>query len=319
MSHTTQILIHQISFTLPEGTALFETLNLAFSAHKTGLIGRNGIGKSTLLKLIAGKLSPQAGRIQIEGSLAYVPQNPDVSPETCLAGFWGVESKIRALQRIARGSLATEDFDALDEDWLVEPRLSEALKPFGLHHLPWHCPLSALSGGELTRLYLAKAFSMEAGFLLLDEPTNHLDKAARHQLYEAITHGSKGLIAVSHDRSLLNLMDEIIELNTLGVRRYGGNFEAYQVQKRLEAHAAQQTLQDAKKSLKKVKSSIQSSQENTRSAKPKDERSDDPAVSRKSFSMQCRIAALARWESYPRAINACWKRTKHSGNQLESM
>lgn len=261
MPHTAQILIHQISFTLPNGTALFDGLSLAFSAHKSGLVGRNGIGKSTLLRLILGALTPSTGTVQVKGTLAYVPQNPVVLPGTCLAGFWGIESRIRALQRISNGSVAAHDFDALEEDWSVETRLSESLRPFGLHHIPWHRPLKDLSGGELTRLHLAKAFSSAHDFLLLDEPTNHLDQAARQQLYEAIRQWPGSMIVVSHDRSLLNLMDEIIELNTLGADRYGGNFEDYQRQKAAEVHARHQVVQDAKKSLKKVKVSIQASRE----------------------------------------------------------
>src|SRR5260363_3069 len=74
----------------------------------------------------------------------------------------------------SNGSVAAHDFDALEEDWSVETRLSESLRPFGLHHIPWHRPLKDLSGGELTRLHLAKAFSSAHDFLLLDEPTNHL-------------------------------------------------------------------------------------------------------------------------------------------------
>jgi ATPase subunit of ABC transporter with duplicated ATPase domains len=116
-------------------------------------VGKNGIGKSTLLRLIAGELYPSAGSIHVEGSLAYTPQlwNFLDFPHLTIAGLLGFEQKIRALQRIYQGSIETQDFIDLDEDWEVEERLQQQLKLFDLQHLAYDTPISQLSGGEITR------------------------------------------------------------------------------------------------------------------------------------------------------------------------
>lgn len=115
MAHPS-ILIHHMDFTLPTGKVLFNKLTLAFSQRKIGLVGRNGMGKSTLLKLIVGELQPYTGSIQTEGTLAYVPQNPLVFAQVTIAGLLGYEKKMKALHRILQGSIQEEDFSILDED-----------------------------------------------------------------------------------------------------------------------------------------------------------------------------------------------------------
>ncbi len=118
-----QILINQMSFNLPTGIALFNELTLAFSKHKTGLVGRNGVGKSTLIKLILGELYPNSGSIQVGGKLAYVPQSLSISSEMSIAGLLGYEEKINALHRITQGSIDESDFAILNEDWNIEERI----------------------------------------------------------------------------------------------------------------------------------------------------------------------------------------------------
>lgn len=256
-----QILINQMSFNLPTGKTLFDKLALAFSRRKTGLVGKNGVGKSTLIKLILGELCYHSGSIHIEGKLAYVPQSLSISPEITIAKLLGYEEKIHALQRITQGSIDECDFFVLNEDWDIEERIKKQLALFSLGSIPYHRQLKMLSGGEITRLLLVKAFTSDVDFLLLDEPTNHLDYTARKQLYNAIQQWQGGLIVVSHDRALLNLMEEIVELTTLGATCYGGNYDVYADQKVIENTAKKLQLHDAKKLLGKSKHTIQSSRE----------------------------------------------------------
>ncbi len=152
-------------------------------------------------------------------------------------------------------------FILLNDEWDIEKRIKKWLDTFGLSHIPYDRKIATLSGGETTRLLLVKTFLSDADFLLLDEPTNHLDSTAREQLYQAITEWQGGLIIVSHDRTLLNLMEEIIELTTLGANRYGGNYDDYVSQKEIEKAAYEQQLSDAKKLMHKAKNTIQSSRE----------------------------------------------------------
>lgn len=257
-----QIFIHQLSFTLPNDKPLFNALNCIFAQRKIGLVGRNGIGKSTLIKLILSELQPTHGSIQITGSIAYVPQNPDATFGTItVAELLGYAEKLNALQRIENGSIDERDYAVLNEDWNVAICLQQQLATFGLEAIPSQRQISDLSGGEMTRLLLSKAFHSNADFLLLDEPTNHLDSSAREQLYWAITEWQRGLIVVSHDRKLLNHMDEIMELSMLGTHCYGGNYDAYAEQKKLEVAAAQQLLQTRKELQAKAKQVTQTRRE----------------------------------------------------------
>lgn len=261
MTHATRILLHHVHFSLPTHKDLFKALNLTFLKRKTGLVGRNGIGKSSLIKLITGELTPDSGSIHIEGQIAYVPQSTTYSPTLSIAAVLDSVDKLEALRRITQGSIDEYDFSILNDDWEIESRLKKQLSLFGLENISPLRSLQDLSGGELTRLYLVKAFSSHADFLLLDEPTNHLDASARQQLYQTIQAWPGGLVVVSHDRTLLNLMDDIVELSTIGAACYGGSYDAYAAQKNIELAAKTQHLQDAKTAMQKTKGSIQDTRE----------------------------------------------------------
>lgn len=261
MTQIPQILLHQLSYRLPNNHVLFEQLSAAFSLHKTGLIGRNGLGKSTLFKLICGELRPWSGNIEVQGHIANVAQQVAFKKQDTIADVLEVNDKVAALLRIQAGSVAEEDYALLNDDWQVMSRCERQLQLFELDYLNLDTPLINLSGGELTRLLLCKAFNSNADFILLDEPTNHLDIHARKILYNHIANWNRGLIVISHDRELLNLMDDIYELTTLGLNVYGGNYDHYETQARLMEEARQRTLQDAKKLLQNAKASVQGSKE----------------------------------------------------------
>lgn len=256
-----QILIHEMSYHLTTGLPLFNSLELCFSQRKIGLVGRNGVGKSTLLQLIIGQLQPLSGSIHADGKMAYIPQHPVITHDMTVAGLFNLENKIHALERIEQGSIELTDYEILNEDWECKHNLHQQLQTFGLINIHHDKHLAACSGGELTRLLLTKAFHSDADFLLLDEPTNHLDTHARQALYSAIQQWRGGIVIASHDRALLNVMDEIIELTSIGATLYGGNYDAYVIQKDIENAALTQQLDDAKKLMEKNKNSIQSSRE----------------------------------------------------------
>jgi ATPase subunit of ABC transporter with duplicated ATPase domains len=199
--------------------------------------------------------------VHIEGRLAYVPQTTVCGAETTVAALLGCEERLAALERILQGSLQESDFHILNEDWQIKERLRKHLAVFGLEELPLERSLAQLSGGEVTRLLLSQVFASDADFLLLDEPSNHLDAEAREQLYEAIRAWRGGLIVASHDRRLLEHLEEIIELSSLGAAAYGGNYSFYAEQKQLEKAAREQEVQDAKKQLQRAHRTIQHSRE----------------------------------------------------------
>lgn len=236
---------------------LFKEQTLSFSGEKIGLVGKNGVGKSTLLRLIMGELLPNSGTLQTQGTIAYFPQQMTLPTNSTISDVLGIEEKLAALARISKGSVSEEDYALLDDDWQIKARATAQLKVFSLSHIPLNQTVSTLSGGERTRLYLAKCFLENPDYLLLDEPTNNLDTSSRRLLYSAIRVWKKGLLVVSHDRELLNSMEKILEISSLGLEVYGGNYDAYLEQKELKRTAAIRELEDAKKKFSNTQKATQ--------------------------------------------------------------
>lgn len=231
------VTLSSLSFATPEGTPLFTDLSLAFGPERTGLVGRNGTGKTTILRLIAGDLTPSSGKIVVDGSLALLRQS--FRPGETVADLFGATEGLRLLAR-AEAGLATAD-ELAEADWTLAARLDAVLE------MPPETPLAQLSGGQATRTALAAARFAEPDMLLLDEPTNNLDREGRQAVLDLIAGWRRGLIVVSHDRELLEGVDAIVELTGLGAARYGGGYSAYRAQKDLELAAAAQDLGHAER------------------------------------------------------------------------
>lgn len=257
MSQFTCVLINHLTYFVSNDKPLFKELCLSFANEKTGLIGRNGVGKSTLIKLIMGELLPHSGSIETTENISYYPQEFNEILENTVSDVLGVTHKLQALDRIINGSSDENDFQSLNEDWEIKERLQRQLTTFELSYLNLNHQLHTLSGGERTRVILAKTFLTNPSFIILDEPTNNLDSTSRQFLYNAIAQWHKGLLIISHDRTLLNLMDQIVELTSLGTKTYGGNFDAFIQQKTLETNANQQILKTRKENFNKAKGMTQ--------------------------------------------------------------
>jgi ATPase subunit of ABC transporter with duplicated ATPase domains len=238
------IVLSNLAWSTPGGKSLFTNLDLSFGDERAGLVGRNGVGKTTLLELISGSLSPQAGTISVHGRLAVLRQAVQVGPDETIADLFGVTEALAVLGRAEAGEATVEDLAAAD--WTLEARIASALGRLGLEALPDTC-LIALSGGQRTRAGLAALVFAEPDFLILDEPTNNLDRPGRAALIDLLAEWRNGAIVVSHDRELLEAMDSIVELTSLGTTRYGGAWSHYREIKALELAAAQHDLADANK------------------------------------------------------------------------
>lgn len=240
------ITISNLSWTLPDGRVLFSDLDLSFGAERTGLVGRNGVGKSTLLKLISGDLTPQTGAISAPGRVVALRQAVQVASDQTIADQFGIRDQLAFLDRAARGEANAEDL--AHADWTLEQRLAEALARVGLN-ADATTPLAQLSGGQRTRASLAALIFQQPDMLLLDEPTNNLDREGRRALIDMLANWRAGAIVVSHDRELLDTMDAIVELTSLGAQRYGGNWSAYRERKATELAAAEHDLANAEQRL----------------------------------------------------------------------
>jgi ATPase subunit of ABC transporter with duplicated ATPase domains len=236
------ITLFNLSWATPDGRELFSNLDLTFGAERAGLVGRNGVGKTTLLKLIAGEIEPRSGSVSASGRIAVLRQTIQAPPDETIADLFGVRDALSLLARAERGEASDEDL--AHADWTVEARLAASLAQFGLD-AGVETSLSALSGGQRTRASLAALVFAEPDFLILDEPTNNLDRDGRQAVIQLLASWRAGAIIVSHDRGLLDTMDAIVEMTTLGVQRYGGNWSVYRERKALELAAARHDLADA--------------------------------------------------------------------------
>ncbi|WP_300729522.1 ABC-F family ATP-binding cassette domain-containing protein [Pseudomonas sp.] len=246
MTHATCVTLEGVSYQLPDGSPLFSDLNLHLDQRHTGLVGRNGVGKSVLARLIAGDVSPTAGRCLHTAKVYYLKQHITHATGQTVADLAGVQPIINALERIEQGSTAQTDFDAVGEQWNIRQQLLDQLAHNNLQHLTPSTPTLRLSGGEAMRVALMGAFMSHADLLILDEPTNHLDREQRLALQAQLSHWPKALLVISHDRELLETMTRILELSALGLTSYGGGYSFYAQAKAQQQSAAEQQLAHAK-------------------------------------------------------------------------
>lgn len=254
MSHAPAfITCSALSFDWPDGTPVFEDFQLAVGPGRTGLIGLNGCGKSTLLKLISGELTPSDGQLSVAGTLGYLPQGVTLDTALRVDEALGIRTARAALHAIEAGEATEANFAAVGDDWDVEERALATLDQLGLARIGLDRTVGELSGGECVLLRLAALLLARPDVLLLDEPTNNLDLRARRRLYAAVESWSGVLLVVSHDRELLERVDQIADLHDGEVRWYGGNFSAYEEQLAAEQDAAERMVRVAEADVQRQK------------------------------------------------------------------
>ena len=225
---------------------------------RIGLIGRNGTGKSSLLRVAARAIRPDAGEVWHQPGLrlGYVPQEPEFEPGHAVfdAVAEGVGEARRLLtayhevahqvaheatpERLAELDRLTHELEAQDA-WRLHSRVEETLDRLGL---PADVQVDTLSGGQKKRVALARALASEPELLLLDEPTNHLDFEAIAWLEDLLNAFNGALLFITHDRRFLdNVANRVAELDRGQLREFSGNYAAYQSRKaeQLEVEAQQ--------------------------------------------------------------------------------
>ncbi|MFD8963741.1 ABC-F family ATP-binding cassette domain-containing protein [Streptomyces sp. NPDC059568] len=249
-----------LSFGWPDGTSVLDGFQLSVGPGRTGLIGRNGSGKSTLLRLIAGDLTPSEGKIKVAGDIGHLPQTVVLDTGLRVDEALGIASARAALHAIEAGDASEEHFTAVGDDWDVEERARATLDQLGLGRIGLDRTIGEMSGGECVLLRLASLLLARPGVLLLDEPTNNLDLHARRRLYAAVASWSGVLIVVSHDRELLERVDQIADLHDGEVRWYGGNYSAYEEALAQEQEAAERTVRAAEADVQRQKRELTDAQ-----------------------------------------------------------
>lgn len=247
--------LDRVAARTPDGASLFDNLSLVLGRERTGVVGRNGVGKTTLLRLIEGRNEPAAGAIARTGSIGVLPQTVDLASGEVVADILGVAAALAAQVRLLAGEGSPDDLAAAD--WSLEDRLTTALAEVGLAGLPLTRSAASLSGGEQTRLRLARLLFEAPDLILLDEPTNNLDADARTVIAGVLGRWKGGAVVVSHDRTLLRGMDRIVELSSLGAAVYGGGYDLYAARKAEEQAAAERDLAVARREAARVAREVQ--------------------------------------------------------------
>lgn len=214
-----------LAFAWPEGAVLFSDLTFSLGPGRYGLVGANGAGKSTLAQLLAGEREPTAGKVEATHAIVYLPQmqeRPQITVSEFLLDLW--DSPLS---------------DATVWGTLLQDLALEAKVPH-------------LSGGEWTRVRIAKALAQECGLLILDEPTNNLDKKGRQYIVDFVRSYPGSLLLISHDRDLLSEVDTILELSSQGLTTYGGNFEFYERRRDEERMLLKEKVERARREKKKM-------------------------------------------------------------------
>lgn len=245
---------------------IFENLSFTIGNEKIAIVGENGIGKSILLQLLVGELKPYFGEIiKSEVNISYFPQKFNELNFSTVADVFGFEKQVISLKKIDEGTAEAEDYGILDGNWDCIDKIQEKMKFFDLK-FDLLREFGTLSGGEKVKLIISSIIDKNSNFLVLDEPTNNMDYESKKYFYEFIKNWQGGLIVVSHDRELLNLVDKIFELRRVGIKDtkmfvYGGNFDYWKKQKEIEEKALENQYEETNKKISHQKKMLQSERE----------------------------------------------------------
>jgi ATP-binding cassette subfamily F protein 3 len=241
------------------GRTLLDNLTLSLNeGHHYGLIGRNGVGKSTLFKVLLGTLSADGGKVTIPsrariGHVAQeLPEGPLTPLETVIAGD---KERLELLAKLESGAEPEHMADIYErliaiDAFSAESRAAEILIGLGFSEEMQHKPLSTFSGGWRMRVALAALLFSQPDWLLLDEPTNHLDLEASLWLETYLKSYPHSLLIISHDRHLLNaICDRILYIQGETIASYSGNYDTFERTwaSQQEALQSQHTKQEAQR------------------------------------------------------------------------
>lgn len=256
--------IAHLHFAHPSQPPLFVDLSAVFSAPLTGLIGDNGCGKTTLMRLILGDLTPDSGSLAAPERMAYLPQDLGLGREQTLAELCGIAEILQALQAVESGEYSPKLYEVIGDSWDVEERTLATLATYGFTPATlvdrdnpeavralFARNMRSFSGGQAVIAALASLMVSDPEFILLDEPTNNLDSSAKAQLFTALEALPCPALIISHDRDLLERVNVIAELHAdrqglAHLRLFEGNYSTYRQALETEQQAAQRRVSEAK-------------------------------------------------------------------------
>ncbi|HET8600010.1 MAG TPA: ABC-F family ATP-binding cassette domain-containing protein [Segeticoccus sp.] len=261
----TPLQLTDVHLTWPDGTPLLAGFDLQVPPGRGALVGPNGVGKSTVLRLLAGQLSPDHGAVTAPPRLGYLRQDLALRGEQPVDHHLGIAEKRQAVRAVTSGDVDPRHFEVIGDDWDIEERAVAQLARIGLPPDVLQRRLGELSGGEVTRLAIARLLLRRPDALLLDEPTNNLDRAGRRALYDVLAGWRGTLLVVSHDRDLLERVDQIAELRRAAdgrtvARWFSGGYSCYQEAVAIEQAAAEQAVRAAEGDLRRQQAELAQAQ-----------------------------------------------------------
>lgn len=253
------LIIRNLTYKINSINTIFENVSFSIADNeKVALVGKNGIGKSILLSLIVAGIKPYSGEVIKNGiTISYFPQKFNELNFNTIADVFGLEKQVISLKKVDDGVADVDDYENLDGHWDCVEIINDKMKFFGLKFDLLRY-FSTLSGGEKVKLILSSIISKNSNFLVLDEPTNNMDYESKRMFYEFVRSWNGGILLVSHDRELLNIVDKIFELRRIGMKdtklfAYGGNYECWRQQKSLEENALEEDYNSSIRKLEKQK------------------------------------------------------------------
>jgi ATPase subunit of ABC transporter with duplicated ATPase domains len=255
------VVARDLCWKTPDGLVIIDHAAFALDRVNTGLVGANGCGKTSLIRLIIGELPPTSGAVESNCTIGYLPQHVRVYEDQTVSQVLSIDQTLAAIKAVEDGAFDETLFDAIGSNWDISDRAAAVLSRVGLDSLDFDRTLSTLSGGQVTQVLLAGVLLKKPDFLVLDEPTNNLDQYSRRRLYSVLEEWSGGSLVVSHDRALLGYMDQIAELSSKTIRFYGGDFDQYRQQRQIESTAAERDLAYASSELRRQRAQAQRAQE----------------------------------------------------------
>ncbi len=309
-------ILTDVSFSLNEG-------------EKMGVVGVNGAGKSTLFRILMGMTEPTSGEVFVsrDKSIGYLAQNSDYdSDATVLAemlrafpALVSMEKQLEALQSAAdTDETAAIRFADLHEKFVAEggltyqSRCQGVLTSLGFGEQFWNVPINTLSGGQKTRVALARIILSEPDIILLDEPTNHLDIDSIEWLEKFLAGCHKTVLLISHDRYFLcKVTDRTLEIEGTKAKLYKGNYDAYITEKKREREVQEHQYKEQQKEIARIEAYIEQQKRWNR------ERNIIAAESRqKQLDKMERISAPSR---LPDPIRMQFSEAEESGNDVLSV
>lgn len=251
----------KLSLIWPDGTPCFQNLTGSITASVTALIGDNGSGKSSLLKVLAGLLEPSSGSVTRPSKLAYLPQDLGLTPDTTLADLFDISPILAALEALEAGDYSPQIYETIGDRWDAADQAVATLAAAGFTPAQqtqdaqalMARPVASFSGGEAVTAALTALTRSRPQLLLLDEPSNNLDASGRARLYQLLEQPPCPVLLVSHDRELLGLVDQILELRQGALETVSGNYQDYRQALETQQQAAARHLRQAKASERRQK------------------------------------------------------------------